>query len=770
MSTQQIHAYCALCISRCGCIATVADGVLLKVEADPGHPTGGAFCAKGRAAPELVNSPERLLHPMRRIGPRGAATGWQRISWDEALDQVAAALRSAAASAGPESVAVSVTTPSGTAISDSFAWIHRLARSFGTPNVVFATENCNWHKDFSPQYTFGSGIGMPELENTGCLMLWGTNPSASMLSLSLEIRKARKRGMKLIVIDPRDAGLARGADIWLRPHPGTDGALALAMAQALLEEGHVDTDFLRRWSNAAFLVRADSGLFLRAADIEAAASAQNYLAWDAAQQKAVVVAAAADHSTFALSGEFTVQSSSGPVLCRPAFAYYAAACAAMAPEQAEAVTGVPAQQIRSAARLIWDEAPAAFFTWTGLCQHSDATQTTRALCLLYALTGQLDAPGGNVFFPRPPLNDVSGLDLLPDGMLEKTLGRAQRPLGPGRRGWLSARDLDDALAQEPSPLKALLSFGGNPVLTKPLSKDFAQHIGRLEFFAITEMFMTPTAALADIVLPAASAWEREGLYGGFHISAKAEAHLQLRPACVAPRGEAKSDSWIVFELAQRLGLGAHFFAGDREAALRYVLSPSGVTLATLRASPQGIALDLPMRYRKYAAAGFATPTGRLEIYSETFLRHGYAPVPHGDVPPASGEAFPLTMLSVKQVAYCHSQMRTLQSLRRLSPEPMAELHPATAASRGITEGDWLRVSTARGSMASKARFNAALDPAVVCVSYGWHETMQPELAAGLPPGVTLNFAAVADPLACDPASGSDALKRVPCEVSLLSQR
>jgi len=770
MNTELIHGYCALCISRCGCIATVEDGLLLKVEADPAHPTGGAFCAKGRAAPELVNSPERLLHPMRRIGPRGARAEWQRIGWDEALDEIAAAMRSAAAAAVPESVAVSVTTPSGTAISDSFAWIHRLARSFGTPNVVFATENCNWHKDFSPQYTLGSGIGMPELEHSGCLLLWGTNPSTSLLSLSLEIRKARKRGMKLIVIDPRNAGLARGADIWLRPRPGTDGALALAMAQALLEAGGADMHFLRRWSNAVFLVRTDTGLFLRAADIQADTSAQGYLAWDEAQRQAIVLDTAADNSGLALSGEYTVLTSSGPVRCRPAFAYYAEACAAMTPEHAETVTGVPAQQIRSAARMICDAAPAAFFTWTGLCQHSDATQTTRALCLLYALTGQLDAPGGNVFFPRPQLNDVSGLDLLPEGMLDKTIGRAQRPLGPGRRGWLSSRDLDDALTQQPVRLKALLAFGGNPVATKPMSVDFSQHIDNIEFFAISEMFMTPTAALADIILPAASAWEREGLYGGFHVSRRAEAHLQLRPACVAPRGEAKSDTWIVFELARRLGLAEDFFEGDREAALRHIISATGVTLETLRANPQGVDLDLPQRYRKYTRSGFATPTGRLEIYSETFLLHGYAPVPRGEAPTAGGEAFPLTLVSVKQVAYCHSQMRNLKSLRRLAPEPAAEMHPSTAASRGISEGIWLLVTTATGSLAAKARFNAALDPAVVCVSYGWHEAMQPELAAELPPGVTLNFAAVADPSACDPVSGSDALKRVPCEVAVLPPR
>ncbi|HEY6094212.1 MAG TPA: molybdopterin-dependent oxidoreductase [Gallionellaceae bacterium] len=767
MPVQQIHGYCALCISRCGCIATVEDGVLRKVEADPAHPTGGAFCAKGRAAPELVNSSERILHPLRRVGPRAAPTGWERISWDVALDEIATKLRQASAAAGPESVAFSVTTPSGTAISDSFAWIHRLARAFGTPNVVFATENCNWHKDFSPQDTFGSGIGMPELAQTGCLLLWGANPSSSWLSLSLEIRRARQRGMKLIVVDPRGAGMARGADVWLQPRPGTDGALALAMAQAILEQGGEDRAFLRRWSNAPFLVRADNGCFLTAADVDAGGSPKNYLAWDESQGQAVAAEAAGDCATLALSGNYTLHTRAGSVSCRPAFAHYAEACAAMPPERAAELTGVPAQQIRQAAQLMLAAAPSAFFTWTGLCQHSDATQTTRALCLLYALTGQLDAPGGNVFFPRPPINDASGLNLLPPGMLEKTVGRAERPLGPGRRGWLSARDLDEDLARPDGTLKGLFAFGGNPLQTKPLSPEFARHLERLDFFAISEMFMTPTTALADIVLPAASAWEREALYAGFHVSREAEAHLQLRPACVAPRGEAKSDTWIVFELAKRLGLAEHFFGADAAAALQHVLGPTGITAETLRANPQGITLDLPLRYRKYETAGFATPTGRVEIYSEAFLRHGYAPVPRGDVPAADDARWPLTLLSVKHVPYCHSQMRQLPSLRRAYPEPTADIHPVTAAQRGIAEGAWMLLSTARGRLAVKARFNAAQAPDVVCASYGWHEAMQPELAAGLPPGVSLNFAGVVDPAACDAISGSDALKRVPCEVQLL---
>ena len=148
--------------------------MLQSVEPDLEHPTGSGFCLKGRAAPELVYSPDRILHPLIRTKPKGAADpGWDRVSWDEALDVVTSQLQSIARARGPEAVSFAVTTPSGTAIADSFAWINRLAHAFGSPNTVFATENCNWHKDVAPAYTFGTNIGMPDYERTGCVLLWG---------------------------------------------------------------------------------------------------------------------------------------------------------------------------------------------------------------------------------------------------------------------------------------------------------------------------------------------------------------------------------------------------------------------------------------------------------------------------------------------------------------------------------------------------------------------------------------------------------------------
>ncbi|MDH4217056.1 MAG: molybdopterin-dependent oxidoreductase, partial [Gallionella sp.] len=230
-----ISSYCPLCISRCGCFYKVEAGVLTEVLPNPDHPTGKHLCAKGLAAPALLRHPDRLLHPLRRTNPKGSADpGWQKISWDEALKVTASNMKRIAAESGPEAVSFCVTTPSGTAVADGMAWIFRLANAFGSPNTVWTTHVCNWHRDFAPMTTFGSDIGMPDFARTGCLLLWGVNPPATWLAMAEHIEQARQRGMKLIVIDPRAAGFAKRADAWLRVRPGTDGVLALALANLLV--------------------------------------------------------------------------------------------------------------------------------------------------------------------------------------------------------------------------------------------------------------------------------------------------------------------------------------------------------------------------------------------------------------------------------------------------------------------------------------------------------------------------------------------------------
>jgi len=158
-SATRIQGYCALCVSRCGSIAVVEDGRFVALEPDPSHPTGQALCAKGRAAPELVYHPERLLHPLKRTRPKGDADpGWQQISWDEALDLTATRLRKLADEHGPESVVFSMVSPSTSAIADSAAWIQRLGRAFGSPNHCGSLELCGWGRGYATRYTYGMGI------------------------------------------------------------------------------------------------------------------------------------------------------------------------------------------------------------------------------------------------------------------------------------------------------------------------------------------------------------------------------------------------------------------------------------------------------------------------------------------------------------------------------------------------------------------------------------------------------------------------------------
>jgi anaerobic selenocysteine-containing dehydrogenase len=767
MNRQRIPGYCPLCISRCGCVSVVENGVLVKVEPDPNHPTGKSLCIKGKSAPELVNSADRVLYPLKRTRPKGAADpGWERISWEEALDFAAAGMGRIARESGPEAVAFTVTTPSGTAVADGVGWIFRLINAFGSPNAVWTSHICNWHKDFTPQLTFGADIGMPDYRNTGCILYWGFNPSACWPAQAQEAAQAIKRGAKLIVVDPRRAGLASKADQWLRVRPGTDGALALGLAGEMIANGWYDRDFIASWSTAPFLVRNDNGRFLTGADL---GSGDGFVAWDEAIGRPAVCAPGKSPAQPALSGEFEVETIHGPLRCRPAFGLYAALCRDYSPERVEQITGVPAQQVRDTARLLHESGPVSHYAWSGVGQGTNATQTSRAISLLYALTGSFDAPGGNAYFAKPAVNSVFGFDLLPPGQRAKALGAAERPLGPAAKGWVNDRDLYRAILDgKPYPVKGLVGFGSNLLLSRPSPAMGRQALEKLDFYVHADLFLTPMAQYADVVLPVASPWEREGLAAGFLASQEADALLQLRARVVAPRGEARSDAWIAFELAKRLGLESHFFGGDMEAGLRHVLAPSGVELETLRARPEGVPLPLATRYRKYRHSGFATPSGRVEIYSEQLLKAGQPPLPVFVEPqPRAGKnEFPLVLTSAKTVQFCHSQHRSLPALRRRMPEPLVALHPAAAAARGITEGDWVTVRSPAGKMKAKAELDPGLAPDTVCAQFGWWQPC-PELGRNGYPAVgegSANYGGLIDNRYCDPVSGSLPLRGYPCEV------
>lgn len=761
---QRIQGFCGMCIARCGTVAVVEDGRFTRLEPNPTHPTGQALCAKGRAAPELVYSPERLTHPLRRTRPKGEADpGWQRISWDEALDLTASAMRRIAGQQGPEAVCFSMSSPSTTAIGDGLPFIRRLMNAFGTPNAVYSLDLCGWGRSGATRYTYGvagvatgsGGGAMADIENSGCLILWGYNPSYSRLTHATAAVEAMKRGMKLIVVDPRHVGLASKADIWLRVRPGSDGALALGIANMMIQRGWYDRDFIRTWSNGPMLVRSDTGQVLD-------------LAWDSVAGKPV--AYGGDCTNLALEGEYEVDG----VTCHPVFELYSRLCRRYPPEKVEEICWIPAAQVEQTARLIWQARPVSYYAWSGHEQQANATQTARALSLLYALTGCFDAKGGNVIMPAPASAGISGENLPAAKHMAKTVGLSDRPLGPARSGNVTTREFYRAILEgKPYPIRALLGFGSNMLLAHADSARGRTALAALEFYAHCDMFMSPTAELADVVLPVASCFERDSLRFGFEISAEANSLIQYRQPVIAPVGEARSDARIVFDLAMRLGLGEQFWNGDIEAAYRHQLAPSGVTLEQLRESPGGVRVALQPRYRKYADKGFATPSGRVELYSQTFLDHGYPPLPDFEEPqvgptarPDLATRFPLVLTCAKPTVFCQTQHRELPSLRKRSMYPEVDLHPAAAETRGIANGDWVSIETPDGSVRARAHLNSELDPRVVVGEHGWWQACKELDAPGYDPFSAngANFNLIIGSAALDPVSGTASHRAYLCEI------
>jgi anaerobic selenocysteine-containing dehydrogenase len=791
-TTKRIQGYCALCISRCGSIAVIEDGRFAALEPDPSHPTGKALCAKGRAAPELVYHPDRLLYPMKRTRPKGDPDpGWQRITWDEALDLTAARLREIADEHGPESVVFSVVSPSTSASDDSLPWIERLMNAFGSPNTCGSMELCGWGRYGATQYTFGAsvpGAYLPDLENAGCILFWGYNPNLARLSHATAAMDALKRGARMIVVDPRRAGIAKKANLWLQVRPGTDAALALGIAGVMIERGWYDREFIRDWTDGPLLVRTDNGRLLTQSDLVPDGSSQKYLAWSEGMERLVTYDPAAGlyeggHPDPALSGTFTVETLQGQVVCHPAFELTAELCRSYPPERVEEICGVESHQVEKAAKILWEARPVAYYTWSGVEMQSNSTQTARAIAQLYTLTGSFDSPGGNVLFPAVPTANVLGRELLPPAQRARVLGMQERPLGPPRMGHVTSEELyQGILEHKPYAVHGLVGFGANLLLSHANGLRGRQALTALDFYVHADLFMNPTAQLADIVLPAASAFECQALKIGFQVSPEAQSLVQLRQQVVEPRGESRSDIEIVFDLASRLGLGGHFWDGDIEAAYRYQLNPSGVSLETLREQPGGIRLPLETHYRKFAEQkdggpkGFGTPSRKIELYSETLLEHGYPPLPAYEEPlvgpqarPDLLERYPLVLTCAKNNLFCESQHRALPGLRRRSMDPEVELHPVAAAERGIQAGDWVYIETPEGRVRARARLNDTLQPDVVCGQHGWWQACEEVGAPAYDPFSSdgANFNLLIGSEAIDPISGSVPHRAYLCQVRRL---
>ena len=790
---RQVRGYCGFCGVHCPTVTTVDGGRVLAVEPDRSHPFGGAICAKGRAAPEFHEHPDRVDYPLRRTRPKtDPDPGWERCSWDEALDLVAHKLLEVRETSGPEAVAFNKGTVGGTGLTDTERWLQRLVHLFGTPNLGGTTHLCQWPRDTgAAHYTFGTpALAMPDVARSGCIVLWGASPTGNFLSLGTDIVAAKARGAKLLVVDPRRVGLANKADVWLQVRPGTDGALALGLIHLLIREGRHDAAFVRDWTNAPLLVRDDTGTLLTAADLAGEPGALRYVAAGEGQDGVVFYDPArgtyAADVPLALTGARRLALAGvGEVVCRPVFERLAAIAAAYPPDVVARITGAPADRIVSAARVLSDHRPVSHYFHNGLVQHTNATQASRAIEILYALLGDFDVPGGNVPGLSPRVADVAARDALPGHLAARRLGRAERPIGPpATPGTVTAYDLYRAILDgEPYPVRALVSFGANMLLANGDTLRGRAALERLEFFAQVELVQTPTSRFADVLLPAASWMECAALKIGHRYPIETMAHIQWRDAAVPALHERRSDVDVVFDLAGRLGLGAEFWNGDVEAAYRHLLAPSGVSLDELRALPHGTSVPrAALRHRRYAERdeatgaprGFETATRKVELFALKFAEQGLPALPDYVEPalspvsqPELARDFPLVLTNAKRAQYLHSQHRGLPSLRKTAPHPTAELHPDTATRYGIVAGEWVFVETPDGRVRAQANVTDTIMPGVVCCSHGWWEACE---ALGLPgfdpfsdAGANQNLLVLND--RHDPVSGGTPHRSTLCRVS-----
>jgi anaerobic selenocysteine-containing dehydrogenase len=509
----------------------------------------------------------------------------------------------------------------------------------------------------------------PDLEKSRCIILWAQNPHKSFLPYVRRINKALRKGGKLIVINPKYIPFTKRADIHVQPRPGTDGALALAMLNTIISEGLYDREFVENWT-----VGFD----------KLAEHVKQYTA-----------------------------------------------------EWAEKITGVAADDIKKIARIYATTKPACISaSVTKLQQCQCGFQNWRSLTMLEAITGHLDIPGGSV-------RRSSGLTRRPHRLLEK-MGDIKRTgadkypilhqiggrmLGLG--GMVNWGDL--VLTGKPYPVKMMIISAANPVVTWPNSTKVKQALNKLEFLVVMDVFMTATAEVADIVLPACTFLEK--------VSATSMTHVaMLRRPVIAPLWESWSDCRFWLELAKRMGYEEYFPWKDDEEVLNHFLEPAGLTVKYLRDEhPTGI-LPVTTHYDEYSKRGFRTSSGKVELYSEELEKMGYDPLPTYQEPvespistPELARDYPLVLTTgARETEYWHSQHRNLSRLRRRNPEPMADIHADTAAKYGIGNGDLMVVETKRGSIEIKARVSQEIMPDVVSVPHGWPESCENVLTDDAP--------------------------------------
>ncbi|MCH2350644.1 MAG: molybdopterin-dependent oxidoreductase [Pseudomonadales bacterium] len=659
---EEKQVVCSSCDGFCPLTAKVKDGRVVKVSARNTPFLKDVICVKGAYAPKSFAHPDRLMKPKRRIGPRGSGQ-WEEVSWEEALDDIAGRLKGIVHKYGPESLAVS-TSFWNTTVDNGLG--RRFMNLLGTPNFISGVAYCMGNTAAVNRMIIG-WYPRADIANTDCILLIGHNPRRHSWTAEYKgIRVAQAKGTKLIVFDPRKSENAEVADLWLPVRAGTDAALLYGLINVILEEELYDQEFVRDWT----------------------------VGFD----------------------EFVERCKEYPL------------------ERVSEITGCSEESIRSAARM-FATSKSACIPWSPITdQQVSSTSAIRLQIVLSALTGNLDAKGGQImdgFNPHVVTDTAMELhDVLSEEQKGKQLGsdefpvftyRGMRPLREAtERVWGSKwanlisgcymanpTSTFRAMAHgDPYPVKAFFALGNNTLMSYANTRQIYDGLMNQELVVVYEHMMTPTAELADYVLPGDSWLERPSMMVG------------VSDQGMQPPGECKSVFYFWSELARRMGFEKEFSWKSLEELYDHRLEPGGNTWIDVLEG--GYIPTDEYRERKYESTGFATPSGKVELYSSVLEDLGFDPLPYYREATKPNTELPLSMMvGVRDDEYFQTGHRHVPELRKRAPDPTMFINPKDAQALELNWGDWVRVINETGSVHLRADIREQMPVGLIRVPHGW---------------------------------------------------
>jgi anaerobic selenocysteine-containing dehydrogenase len=702
-----VTSICGICPGGCGVDVELEDGKIDRLIPLKNHPLG-IVCVRGAYAKDIVYSPQRVLYPLARVGAKGEGR-LERITWDEALDRIAERLFAIKRTSGPEAVMTYV------------------GRGLFEASLMdaFAPRGVEMHSSKSLLFPFGSP------NNSGC----GSVCAATTQLFS----PVPTLGLPLRGVSP-DYANAKLVVVW-GTNPATDSP-PTAMKKIVTAKKRGARIIVIDHMRNEIAQKADQWIGIRPGTDGALALGM---------LRTIINEGWYDH-------EFVAQWVHG-------FSELREYVQPFTPEAVERITWVPADVVVETARAIATTKHATLATYTGLEYSNCGVQSLRAVLIVFAITGNIDVPGGLVLRPKVKL-PYKRTDLDPPAG-PKPIGADRYPLFCDLTKMAQFMEAPRAILHgDPYPVKALIIAGGSIITSYPDPELWKRCLDKLELLVCIDRFPTADSQYADFVLPATTYFENCGYHRG-------PGYVQLRTRVISPLGEARSNYDIFVALAERLGYG-DLFPKNEDAFSEFALKDHPVGIQKLREHPEGVAFGTPPKYRKYETGalrsdgqpGFDTATGKVEIVSTLLERYGYDGLPKYTEPaegpistPDLAKQFPLVLNTGARIqSTFRSQHQNIPSLLKLQPDPLVLLHPEDAKTRGIKTGDPVWVLSPRGKVPFKAKVTDTIVRGVVEVNVGGGSPIHAE-AWG-----RANANYLTDPDNRDPISGFPVYKALLCDV------